>query len=203
VFRRGTRPNACLFAELSKVLKEGFDVRHCPTAATYDPATIMHYELVDSFEVGADLDRAWRFFGTAENLPKITPPWLRFTLETPGAGPIGQDSILDYTIRWMGIPVKWRTQIIDWSPPRQFVDLQVRGPYALWHHQHRFEATSGGVACFDRVIYKLPLPIVGSIVHATMVKRQLLEIFRYRRMVIGEHLGGIRPLQEDVRIARL
>ena len=105
----------------------------------------VYYELTDSFDVAADIDRCWRFFGTAENLPLITPPWLRFTIAMPMPLPvIGQDAVLDYSIRWLGAAVKWRTKIIDWSPPRQFVDLQIRGPYALWHHQHRFEAIDGG-----------------------------------------------------------
>jgi hypothetical protein len=28
----------------------------------------MYYELTDHFHVAADLDRCWRFFGSAENL---------------------------------------------------------------------------------------------------------------------------------------
>jgi ligand-binding SRPBCC domain-containing protein len=166
----------------------------------------MYYELTDSFEVAASIETCWRFFSAAENLPLITPPWLRFTLRAPSPLPsIGQDATLDYTIRWMGMPVRWRTKIIDWSPPRQFVDLQIRGPYLLWHHQHRFEPLGDGqrVRCFDRVIYALPVPIVRRVVHLTIVRKQLLEIFRHRRRAIGEHLGILRPLQDDVLITPL
>jgi len=168
----------------------------------------VYYELTDHFEVAADIERCWRFFGSAENLPLITPPWLNFRIAMPTPlPPIEQDAILDYTIRWMGVPVKWRTRIVDWSPPRQFIDLQIRGPYALWHHQHRFEVIAGGggggVRCFDRVIYQLPVPLVRRVVHAAIVRSQLIEIFRYRRKVIGEHLGLLRGMQEDVEIRPL
>jgi len=102
------------------------------------------------------------------------------------------------------VPVKWQTRIIDWSPPRQFIDLQVRGPYLLWHHQHRLEpAPGGGTICFDRVVYKLPVPIVRRIVHPLIVRRQLLAIFRFRRRAIGEQLGWVLGPQDDVRIAPL
>ncbi len=162
------------------------------------------YELTDHFKVRAGLERTWHFFSTAENLPLITPPWLRFTTAMSGPVTIGPDALLDYTIRWLGVPIKWRTRIIDWSPPRQFIDLQVKGPYALWHHQHRFEpASHGGTVCFDRVIYELPVPIVRRLAHPLVVRRQLLEIFRFRRDVIGRELGWVRPLQDDVRIERL
>src|SRR5688572_12253434 len=174
-----------------------------PSRAAAALATDMYYELTDHFDVASDAQRCWEFFGSAANLPLITPPWLNFQIAMPTPLPaIEQDAVLDYTIRWLGVKVGWRTKIIDWSPPRQFVDFQVRGPYALWHHQHRFEPLDGGgggggggggVRCFDRVIYQLPVPLVRRVVHAAVVRRQLLEIFRYRRKVIGEHLGGLRP----------
>ncbi len=165
----------------------------------------MYYELTDQFEVAGDIQQCWNFFGSAQNLPRITPPWLRFTIHPQTKGAIAQDSLLDYTIWWMGVPVRWRTKIIDWSPPRQFIDLQIRGPYALWHHQHRFEPVEGGggVRCFDRVIYRLPMGMVGRAVHWTIVRKQLLDIFRHRRRVIGEHLGWKRALQADVEILQL
>jgi len=164
----------------------------------------VYFELTDHFEVAADPGRRWAFFATADNLPVITPPWLGFRIVNGKGMALGQDALLDYTITWMGLRVKWRTRIINWSPPRQFIDLQVRGPYALWLHQHAFQPTpTGGTDCRDRVIYRLPLPAVGRIIHATVVRRQLLEIFRFRRKVIGQHLGGVRAAQEDVRIKPL
>ena len=165
----------------------------------------MYYELTDRFEVAATIDETWKFFSTADNLPRITPPWLKFTVSTPGPIEITLDSMLDYTIAWKGLPMRWRTRIIDFSPPRQFIDLQIRGPYALWHHQHTFDAKPdrAGVVCFDRVIYKIPVGPLGRVMHAIAVRNQLLDIFRYRRRVIGESFGGIRAIQPDVIIRPL
>ena len=164
----------------------------------------MYFELTDSFVVSGGLDRCWEFFGSAENLPLITPPWLHFRLAMAAPYPrIEQDTLLDYTIRWCGIPIRWRTRIIDWDPPRTFIDLQVRGPYALWHHQHSFKAVDGGVECRDRVIYQLPMPIVRAMVHPLLVKRQLIEIFQFRRETIARNLGEFRALQDKPTIIRL
>ena len=163
----------------------------------------VYYELTDHFEVSADIEKTWKFFGSAENLPKITPPWLKFTIAMPALPEIKQDTLLDYTIRWAGLPIRWRTKIIDWSPPRQFIDLQIKGPYALWHHQHAFEPSERGVICFDRVIYRVPIPVLGRMMNWQVVRKQLLEIFRFRRKIIGEHLGWVRALQEDVEIRPL
>jgi ligand-binding SRPBCC domain-containing protein len=163
----------------------------------------MYFELRDRFVVRADLEKTWRFFSAADNLPRITPPWLNFSVRTPGPIDLRIDSVIDYTIRWLGLPIRWRTLIIDWQPPHRFIDLQVRGPYRLWHHQHAFTAVDGGTECTDRVIYALPFPPLDRLVHAASVRRQLLQIFRFRRDVIGKELGWARSVQEDVEIKPL
>jgi ligand-binding SRPBCC domain-containing protein len=163
----------------------------------------MYYELTDRFEVASSPQAVWSFFSNAANLPLITPPWLNFSVATSNPETIECDALLDYTIKWAGIPLRWRTRMIDWSPRRQFIDLQIKGPYTLWHHQHTFEPTAAGVLCSDRVIYKLPLGIIGRMAHALMVRRQLLKIFRYRRKVIAQKLGWVRAVQEDVEITPL
>lgn len=163
----------------------------------------MYYELTDRFVVMADGERTWQFFSSAENLPVITPPWLGFRIVSAPADGIKVDSRLRYTIRLAGLRVGWESRIIDWSPPHQFIDLQIHGPYTLWHHQHTFEPVEGGTECRDRVIYKLPMGWAGRLGHLVAVRLQLRQIFEYRRKIIAEKLGGIRPLQEAVRIGRL
>ena len=163
----------------------------------------MCFELTDHFLVASDLDRTWAFFSDAENLPRITPPAMGFRIETPMPIEMRTDVVLDYTIRWMGLPIRWRTRIIDWSPMQQFIDLQLRGPYTLWHHQHCFVASGTKTECTDRVIYKLPGGPIGSIAHALLVRRQLIDTFRYRRAAISRLLGQIDPLQDDVEVRLL
>ncbi len=163
--------------------------------------TCLIYQLTDHFTVHTSLENCWAFFSDAANLPKITPPAMKFTIVTPSPIVIQADSILDYKVHVMlGIPVKWKTSIIDWSPMRQFIDLQLKGPYTLWHHQHTFKEVEGGVECRDRVTYKMPFGPIGRLTHALMVKRQLLEVFRFRRTAIEKLVGRITPLQEDVQI---
>jgi ligand-binding SRPBCC domain-containing protein len=153
------------------------------------------YQLDDRFIVSADLDTVWRFFADARNLARITPPWLGFTVRTAGEVVMGRDTGLDYTIKWAGLPLRWRTLITEWEPPRHFSDLQARGPYAQWLHRHAFEQTAEGVLCSDRVLYKLPGGLIGRAVNTLMVKRQLTGIFQYRRDKISAELGWVREVQ--------
>ena len=155
----------------------------------------MLYQLDDRFIVKADLNTVWQFFSDARNLARITPPWLAFTVTTPGEIAMQRDTVLDYTIRWAGLPIRWRTIITEWEPQRFFCDLQAKGPYAMWLHRHWFEETAEGVVCADRVLYRLPGWVVGRAMNSLMVKRQLLGIFGYRRDKISEDLGWVRELQ--------
>ncbi len=77
------------------------------------------------------------FFADARNLEAITPPLLRFTVITPGPIPMQVGTLIDYRLRVHGVPVRWQTLIQEWVPGERFVDVQLRGPYALWHHSAR------------------------------------------------------------------
>ncbi len=160
----------------------------------------MQYELTDHFIVKTGEKETWDFFSTAENLPAITPPWLTFKITTPAPVNIEAEALLDYTITWCGLPMRWRTRIIEWAPPHMFIDLQLKGPYTLWHHQHTFTPCPEGTICTDRVIYQLPMGWLAWPVQRWIVRRQLLEIFQFRRKVIAERLGWVRAVQEEVEI---
>lgn len=95
-----------------------------------------------------------------------------------------QGALIEYTIRVMGIPVRWRTHICEYDPPRGFTDKQQRGPYALWHHVHTFEETDGGTTMKDHVTYAIPFGILGKMTHALYVSEKLDRIFDYRAEAI-------------------
>jgi ligand-binding SRPBCC domain-containing protein len=136
------------------------------------------------------LNRAFEFYADARNLELITPPWLGFRITTPGTIEMRPGTLIDYRLRFRGVPVRWRTRIEAWDPPRRFVDQQIRGPYALWEHTHSFEsAGEGAVLIADRVRYALPLGPVGELAHSLLVRRDLERIFDYRHAAVARQLG--------------
>ncbi len=134
------------------------------------------------------LDEVFPFFAEARNLETITPSWLKFEVLTPAPIEMRSGTLIDYRIRVHGIPVRWRTEIAEWQPPHRFVDIQLRGPYTLWHHTHTFEPHDGGTLCADQVRYR---PRGGALIHLLFVRRDVERIFRYRQKRLKEHF---RPL---------
>ncbi len=126
------------------------------------------------------------FFENPENLAKITPPSLGFRILTPGPLEMKKGLTIDYTIKILGLPLLWRTLILEYNPPFSFVDNQERGPYALWHHTHTFEEVSGGTLMKDEVRYAVPFGPLGSLVNAVWVRHDIENIFRYRTRIIAQ-----------------
>jgi hypothetical protein len=141
-----------------------------------------------SQRVAAPRAEVFAFFSDPRNLARITPPWLRFRLVAAPAE-LAAGSRLEYRIRWTFLTLPWVTRITRWNPPGGFEDVEERGPYRTWIHAHRFTEGPGGVTMDDRVEYALPFGPLGRLVHALRVRRQLEEIFEYRRRAIDDIFG--------------
>jgi ligand-binding SRPBCC domain-containing protein len=136
------------------------------------------------------VEKIFPFFSAATNLELITPSWLKFKVLGMSTPEIGQGTLIDYRLRLHGIPLKWRTLIESWAPNQSFVDLQVQGPFALWHHTHEFVPKDGGTLIVDKLRYRLPLGIVGDLCGSWFVKRDVDGIFAFRKKIIEERFGS-------------
>lgn len=158
---------------------------------------MMHvYNLRREHRVARSLERLFPFFARPENLALITPPDLGFRLLTPQPVVMEKGRVIDYTLRVLGLPVRWRTLISHYDPPWCFVDEQLSGPYSFWHHTHRFETRDDATLLHDEVHYALPVTLIGparELVHTLYVRPALERIFDYRREVYTRLFGGIQP----------
>ena len=95
------------------------------------------------------------FFSRAENLEKLTPDLLRFSVKTPLPIEMKPGALIDYRLALFGVPMNWRTKIEVWEPEVRFVDTQLKGPYKLWHHEHLFRDVPGGTEMTDHLRYQV------------------------------------------------
>lgn len=123
------------------------------------------------------------FFADAANLERITPPWLRFSVLTPGPVEMRVATRIDYRLRVRGVPLRWQSEITAWEPPLRFADEQRRGPYRLWVHEHTFRERDGGTEVRDHVTYAVP---GGWLVERLLVGPDVRRIFAYRRRALEE-----------------
>lgn len=145
---------------------------------------------VKKFEQYFDIpkEQIFPFFSEAKNLERITPEFLNFRIRNVSSDPLKEGTLIDYSLKVHGFPVNWQTKITDWNPPHSFVDTQLKGPYSLWHHTHTFETLGSGTVMRDVVRYKLPLGLFGRMVAQGLVEKDIENIFKYRREVVGKYL---------------
>jgi ligand-binding SRPBCC domain-containing protein len=137
-----------------------------------------------------DPDTVFGFFADAGNLEAITPAWLRFAIVTPRPIAMGQGALIEYRLTLHRLPISWLTQIAVWEPGVRFVDVQLNGPYKLWHHTHEFASDgAGGTVMRDTVRYALPFGPAGEIARRLFVARDLDRIFDFRRAEVARRLG--------------
>lgn len=145
-------------------------------------------ELYFTQELPISLNEAWEFFSNPSNLKEITPAKMGFVVTSSHHGEkMYAGQIIRYIVRPLfGIPLKWCTEITHVADRQYFVDEQRFGPYAFWHHQHRFTEVPGGVLMEDILHYKLPFGFIGNIVDTLLVRNEVLGIFAYRKKILDE-----------------
>lgn len=156
-------------------------------AASIERAPGGEFHLRAASRIERSLDEVFAFFAQPENLELITPPQLGFEILTPLPIEMAEGALIRYRVRVHGVPLPWLTRIDVWEPGVRFVDRQVRGPYRVWVHEHRFEAHGPhATVVHDHVRYRPPL---GRLANALVVRRDLLRIFAHRQAVIPTLIG--------------
>lgn len=130
------------------------------------------------------------FFADANNLERITPAFLNFHVLTPSPIEMRAGALIDYRLRLRGLPLRWRSEITIWQPPRRFADVQRRGPYRQWEHTHTFEEADGGTMVHDCVLYRLLGPdLVTRIIDSLLVAPDTRRIFEFRHQALEAGLN--------------
>lgn len=150
------------------------------------------YSIKSRQHLPISLNEAWTFFSSPNNLQKITPATMNFTVTSnkKDGETMYPGQIITYTLTpLLGIRVKWMTEITHVAKEHYFIDEQRFGPYKLWHHKHTFIATPNGTDMYDEVNYVLPFGFLGSIAHSLFLRKRIEDIFKYRTKVVEELFG--------------
>ena len=151
------------------------------------------YRLESKQNLPISKKEAWEFLSSPKNLKTITPEYMSFDILSGADRPMFAGQIIQYIVTpLLGIKTKWVTEITHVVEGEYFVDEQRFGPYALWHHKHFIKEIPGGVEMEDIIDYKVPMGILGQLVHPFIVKPKLDEIFEYRRKKLIEIFGEFK-----------
>lgn len=139
-------------------------------------------------KLNAPLGDIFPFFEDPRNLQELTPPWMNFRIVDEAGLEMRTGLFIDYALKVRGLPLRWRSEILDYEPPHRFVDTQRRGPYRLWHHEHRFQADGDTTMVTDKVLYST---WGDGLVNRLLLKPELERIFGYRQERLAEMFANV------------
>jgi ligand-binding SRPBCC domain-containing protein len=100
------------------------------------------------------------------------------------AGTIGLGETVTWRARHFGIVWRMTSRITALEAPHRFVDEQVRGPFARFHHEHRFEPSAGGTRMVDTITFRAPLGPLGR-------AAEVLALARYMPRLIADRNASL------------
>ena len=151
------------------------------------------YSKTSAQKLPITLQVAWDFLTNPHNLSKITPPEMNFKIVAGAEKALYAGQIITYSVTPLfRIKTSWVSEITQIVDKKYFIDVQIQGPYAFWHHQHFVTEIEGGVLMEDIIHYALPLGIVGQMAHPIIVKPKLEEIFQHRTTTLNKIFGTFK-----------
>ncbi len=134
-------------------------------------------------------ETVYRWHARPGALQRLSPPWETVRLlEQAGSIEDGERAVLEVAVG--PIPVTWVAEHRQNIPGRQFMDVQIQGPFARWEHAHRFEPIDEGRSQLeDRVEYALPLDPAARAVFGPLVAHRIRRSFDFRHRVTARDLA--------------
>ncbi len=151
------------------------------------------YNLKFEQKIDLPVSDVFDFFSKPENLSLITPSRLKFDIITPTPLEMKDGQLIDYSLKIMYvIKLHWRTLITHFEKPVKFIDQQIKGPYSLWHHTHKFKKIDGGTLIIDELKYAIPFGFIGRLIHFLYIKHDIKSIFEYRHKNLDKIFSEIK-----------
>jgi ligand-binding SRPBCC domain-containing protein len=130
----------------------------------------------------------WDFHMDPRNLARVTPhgSWVRVVTPEPR---LELNAEITVEIKLMHlVPVKMTNRIIVFDPLKQFVDVQVRGPFYHFRHEHRFREVEGGGCRLTDTVELESRGFLGRMMDSTIAKHEVEHLLKVRHQKTAEML---------------
>jgi ligand-binding SRPBCC domain-containing protein len=103
-------------------------------------------------------------------------------------GTIGLGESVTWRARHLGVVWQMTSQVTALEAPHRFVDEQIRGPFARFRHEHRFEPSAHGTRMVDTVEFRAPFGPLGRIAEVLVLRRHLVRLITERNRSLAAEL---------------
>lgn len=103
------------------------------------------------------------------------------------SGRMNLGDTVTWRARHFGIPWRMTSRISVLERPDHFVDEQVKGPFARWHHTHRFfDDGAEGTVMRDIINFASPLGPLGRLAEQVALDRYMRRLIEQRNSYLKE-----------------
>jgi uncharacterized protein (TIGR01777 family) len=139
---------------------------------------------VKKLKYDVSVESAFTYYERPDAFIRIMPPWDKIKiLEQKGS--IHDGDFLRFNIYKGPIFREWLAVLHGYEKNKHFCDIQEKGPFKYWEHNHNFSAI-GNEQCEieEAITYELPLESVTDSLLGSTLERKLDDLFKYRRDTI-------------------
>ena len=129
--------------------------------------------------IETSIEKLFTFHTNTNNLPKITPPWIKVSIVDLTL-PLKEGSEISLDIKQYGLTNRWIMQIDKMKSFTSICDLAVKSPFKSFYHERKFESIDDKSSRLtDTITLELPLYPLSAIV-IPFIKRDMDRMFAYR-----------------------
>lgn len=132
--------------------------------------------------INSPRERVFAWHTNVAAFRRLSPPWRPAELKRHDGVEDGSRAVLK--IPAGPLTMKWVARHEDVRPPEGFVDVQVKGPFRKWRHEHRFEQEEAGVTrLIDELEVEAPrkLRLIGR--GNKWMKGEIDRLFAFRQFL--------------------
>ncbi len=107
------------------------------------------------------------------------------------SGPIGLGETVTWKARHFGVTWSLTSVITVADSPVRFVDEQMRGPFASFRHEHRFEAVPDGTRMVDDWQHVSPLGVLGRLADRIVLERHMKGLLEIRNRALKREAEAV------------
>jgi uncharacterized protein (TIGR01777 family) len=154
---------------------------------------------VRSVPIAAPQELLFRWHAAAGAFDRLVPPWDRVELAYEPPMVAGERPVIHLRLGPLRLPWVARYERVD--PSFGFVDVQERGPFRSWRHEHRMHPSEDGRSVLeDHVTYTLPLSPIGRFFGSGLARRKIERLFAWRHAVTRQDLARFAQETQPMRI---
>ena len=134
--------------------------------------------------------RLFAFHQDVANLGRISPPVPRFTpISAPS--PTRAGDLQEFTLGLGPLKVRWAARVTRFDEGRLLEDVQERGPFRQWRHQHRVSPAAEGSRLTDVVVFRALPTRAGAFAEWLLLAPGIHAMFAWRHWKTRQLLDGL------------